>query len=307
MCADFRNNKVKSPGCERGKKRFRLGAQVLVKRLVPYFVKGEKQGFVVDWESYWEEGRTVEVGVVAVRKKNGRWKVVELELPGDVPEEDAEDILLRHWYVFDKDDKRRKCPPLYAVWGFDDPPVWVAACEKPTHEEQIPFAQRLKELEEGPDIAWEGINLVDALRQLGPGICTVVSDLTVFDFDILDSGIFAKRGFCPGCAGEAGKAADEEIRHRLAQILAGSRAAGVTVRTFTQDTVCVRNERSELVRVPVKEIRGFLVRNAGCREGRVVLECERLSPEAVRDAYCYDPATGRYIGLIVDERDHRFV
>lgn len=307
MSKSFTGNRLKSPRRKRKKTTFRLGNRVLVRRLVPYFVKGEREGFVVDWDSYWEEGRRVEVGVVAVRKRSGRWKVVELELPTDVPEEDAEDILLCHWYVFDKDDNRRRCPPLYAVWGFDDPPVWVAACQKPTHEEQVPFAQRLKELKDGPDIAWEGINLVDALRQLGPGICTVVSDHTVFDFDILGSGVFAERGFCPGCAGEAGEAADEEISHQLMEILARSGSAGVTVRTFTQETVCVRNERSELVRVPVKEIRGFLVRNAGSREGRVVLKCEKLLPEAVRDAYCYDPATGRYIGLTVDECDHRFV
>jgi hypothetical protein len=297
-----------------GRRLLKLGKRVLVWRVAPYPVRGREECFVVDWPSFWDEDLSVEVGVVAVRKRSGRWKVVELELPSGVPEEDAEDIVLCRWYVFDRNDRRRKCPPIYMAWDFDDPPVWVAACERPTHEKQLPFAERLKELEAepdgpdeaGPEAVWESGSLVDELRRLGPGICTVTTDCGALEFDILESGRFAERSFCPGCAGAPGREADGEVLRRLALLLARSVGAGVAVRTFTRETVCVRNERDELVRVPVKEIRGFVVRVAGRRDGRPVLEWEKLAPDAVREAYSRDARTGEFIGLTVGERDHRF-
>jgi len=132
-----------------GRRLLKLGEEVLVWRVAPYRVRGRKECFVVDWPSCWDENLAVEVGVVAVRKRGGRWKVVELELPKGISGHDAEDILLSHWYVFDRDDRRRKCPPVYMAWDFDSPPVWVVACERPTHEKQLPFAERLKQLEAG--------------------------------------------------------------------------------------------------------------------------------------------------------------
>lgn len=285
----------------------KLGEYVRVWRVLPYHVPGKKEYFSVDWPSYWDDELAIEVGVAAVRKRNGRWKVVKLELPENVPEEDIEDIISCHWYVFDKNDTRRKSPPVVMAWDFVSPPVWVAACERPTQEKQIPFAQRIKEIDEDIEVRWEGLNLLDILHGSGPGICTTVTaDDGVFEFDILKTGVFAVRSFCPGCQGKPGKENDEEIAQGFLDALTRSPGAAVTVRTFTDETVCIESD-GELVRVPVKEIRGFIVRVLPQKNSRVVLACEKLPPEAVRESYCYDAQTGKYTGLIVNERDHRFV
>jgi len=101
--------------------RLVLGHQVKVWRVLPYRVSGRPKCFLIDWPSYWNSGLDVEVGVVAVRKKNGRWKVVELELPEDISEPDAEDIVSCCWYVFEKGNRNRKCPPVLMVWEFLEP------------------------------------------------------------------------------------------------------------------------------------------------------------------------------------------
>lgn len=132
---------------EEKKRLLKLGKNVLVWPVLPYRVPGRKEYFNVDWPSFWDDDLVIEAGVVAVRKKNGRWKVVELEFPKHAIKEDIEDIVSCHWYVFDKSDTRRKSPPVVFAWDFDDPPVWVAACKRPTQDKQVSFAQRLKEME----------------------------------------------------------------------------------------------------------------------------------------------------------------
>lgn len=286
----------------------RLGKKVSVWPVLPYRVRGKEEYFLVDWPSFWDD-LTIEIGVVAVRKRNGRWKVVELELPEGIKDDDMEDIVLCHWRVFDQKDRRRKCPPVYMVWEFDSPPVFVAACEKPSQEKQVPFAKQLEEIKREtslPEVTWENENLLDVLRQFGPGICTVVADAGILEFDILESGKFAERGFCPVCAGQPGMPTDEDVLLRFADLMADSLGASVTVRTFCNETVCIKNSRSELIRVPVKEIRGFLVK-AVREKGKLVLRWEKLPPEIVKDCYSHDAETGEYVGLTVDERDHRFV
>ncbi|MDA8333629.1 MAG: hypothetical protein M0Z41_01345 [Peptococcaceae bacterium] len=125
----------------------RLGRNVLIWPVRSYPVPGKRQYFTVDWPSYWDEEYTIEVGVVAVRNRSGRWKVVELELPEDISEGDADDIVLSFWYVFDSSDKQRKSPPVQFAWDFNNPKVVVVACERPTGEKQINVAMQISKMQ----------------------------------------------------------------------------------------------------------------------------------------------------------------
>ncbi|KXG75494.1 hypothetical protein AN618_18620 [Fervidicola ferrireducens] len=87
----------------------------------------------------------IEVGLKVVRKKNGRWKVVELHLPAEISEEDFEDITSCWWYAFGQ-RANRKCPSIIAAWEFNGDPAWVMACQQPNHEKQKSFRIQLKEL-----------------------------------------------------------------------------------------------------------------------------------------------------------------
>lgn len=105
--------------------------------------------FDVDFPSFWDDDREIEVGVVVRRNKAGEYKVVELEMPEDTPDEDFQEIALCYWYVFDKRrQKNKKCPPVIFLWEFDNPPVYVVACQRPGSEKWIPLSKQLKEMEQ---------------------------------------------------------------------------------------------------------------------------------------------------------------
>jgi len=147
--------------------------------------------------------------------------------------------------------------------------------------------------------AWQGEDITDVLKKLGPGICTVAGgDGRVLEFDISEAGLFGE---------DLGRNA--LICAKLFGMFSSGKPTGITVRTFTKETVCVPHgvEKGKLIRVPVKELRGYVVDTVDKKPGKIILGYRKLTPEELRDSYCYDCKTGEYIGLTVNERDHRFV
>lgn len=146
--------------------------------------------FRVEFPSLRDGRRTVEVGVVAVRGGSGKLKVVELELPPQAPYEDLEDIVLCWWTVVDPErDLGRRCPPVVLVWGFEFPPVFVAACRRPAGGRWEPFGRQLEELlagGEGTGVRGRSGNFPGALRWPGPAACPLASGCG-----------FSAAAFCP--------------------------------------------------------------------------------------------------------------
>lgn len=106
----------------------------------------------------------------------------------------------------------------------------------------------------------------------------------------------------------------EKIHHalicaKLYGMFSSNKPSGVIVRTLTRETVCVLHgtEKDRLVRVPVKELRGYRVYVVEKSNKEIILDFEKLSPDELREYYGCDYRTGKHIGLTVDERDHRFV
>jgi hypothetical protein len=83
--------------------------------------------------------------------------------------------------------------------------------------------------------------------------------------------------------------------------------AGVTVRTFTNETVCIKKEDGSIQRVPIKELRSFIAAYEWGADGSLQIIWKKLPPEEVEKMYSINSATEQYIGLAVDKRDHRFV
>lgn len=122
----------------------RVTETVLVYTLtdVPRFKWKGMRRFDVGWPSFWEEGRDVGVTVVARRRKDGQYRVVEIEIPEDAAEEDVEDILSSWWYVFPKKSRKDpRCPPVIFVWEFSG--VRVVACYRPGSERWVPLSRQL--------------------------------------------------------------------------------------------------------------------------------------------------------------------
>jgi hypothetical protein len=83
--------------------------------------------------------------------------------------------------------------------------------------------------------------------------------------------------------------------------------AGITVRTFIDETVCFKGENGSIVCVPVKELRGFIAACTLGEDGIPQLIWEKISPTEVEHMYSIDSDTDEYIGLTANIRDHRFV
>jgi hypothetical protein len=277
-------------------------------RLIPYKVHGRPEYLTIDWPSYWADDVEIEVGLKVVKRKNSCWKVIQLHLPKEVTKEDLEDITSCWWYAFER-KSNRKCPPIYMAWEFNSEPAWIVACQQPDDEKQKLFKEQLKEMEEETETAAEKINenLIEEIRNHGPGICTVSSSCgESLEFDITEKGHFAERSFCPICYGQHGRVKDEEITSKLTVLLT-SGPAGITIRTFTKENTCVKSEDGKLIRVPIKEIRGYIAEPTDLKDGQVWFRWQKLTLEEVMESYSIDSATGKYIGLTVNKRDHRFV
>ena len=149
-------------------------------------------------------------------------------------------------------------------------------------------------------MTWVGEDFIrDVLRRLGPGICTTTgAGNRSVGFDISGDGRF---GTAPG--------QDPLICARLYGMFMTGGSTAVVVRTFTGETVSVRHgtEKNRLIRVPVKELRGYRVWVAEEKTDRVFLDFAKIPPDVLRECYSYDARTGEYTGLVEDERDHRFL
>ena len=286
------------------KQNYKLTEEVWTVRLVPYYVKGKVEQLLIDWLSCWGDGM-IELCVNAIRTKNGRWRIIELDMPIDIPKEDAEDIIDCKWFVVDK-KSNRKCPPIMQLWGFDRPPVYVIAC-MPSDNYQL-LKPQLKDMQERNQqyINATDNDFISTLRSLGPAICTVSSSIGLLQFDINEKGIFSERSYCPVCKGNAGSEMENEISGALAMHLSYG-PAGVTVRTFKNETVCIKGEDGNIKHVPVKELRGFIAAYEWGADGSLQIIWIKLPPEEVENIYSIGSATGQCIGLAVDKRDHRFV
>lgn len=160
--------------------------------------------------------------------------------------------------------------------------------------------RRGREFVGGTSLVWAGENFIEkVLRAHGRGIGTVVGDgEKVLEFDISVDGRF---GMEPG--------QDPLVCAKLFGMFGGGSPVAVTLRTFTSETVSVRHgtDKDRLIRVPVKELRGYRVFISGREPGKIRLDFEKVPPEVLRECYSYDAKTGEYTGLQVDERDHVFV
>ncbi|NSW82780.1 MAG: hypothetical protein HPY90_05805 [Syntrophothermus sp.] len=269
------------------KKFYRLGKEVLARHFFNHNQKSEH--FLVDWQSNWEFDRIIEVGIEAVRGRNSsRWRIATIELPADTPQDDIDDILNCHWYVFDQNSMNRKCPPVIATWNFNNG-FWVAVCEPPTDEKQVPFAAQIAEMPPTANTEWQGINLIKVLRVLGPGICTAVTENELLKFDILENGVFAHQSFDPQTGKNPGRPADVEILVKLQKLLSSAEQTGIIVRSFCKETICIRDYNSTIVRTLVKEIRGFTV----TRVDNGIYACRKLTPEEVYTVFNTDAVTGK--------------
>jgi hypothetical protein len=286
------------------KQNYKLTEEVWSVRLVPYYVKGKVEQLLIDWLSCWGNGM-IELCVNAIRTKNGRWRIIELDMPIDIPKEDAEDIIDCKWFVVDK-KSNRKCPPIMQLWGFDRPPVYVIAC-MPSDNYQL-LKHQLKDMEESNQqyINATDNDFISTLRSLGPAICTVSSSVGLLQFDINEKGILSERSYCPVCKGNAGSEMENEILGALTMHLSYG-PAGVTVRTFTNKTVCIKGENGNIKRVPVKELRGFIAAYEWGDDGSLQIIWKKLPPEEMEKMYGISSSTGQHIDLAVDKRDHRFV
>ena len=204
------------------KQNYKLTEEVWTVRLVPYYVKGKVEQLLIDWLSCWGNGM-IELCVNAIRTKNGRWRIIELDMPIDIPKEDAEDIIDCKWFVVDK-KSNRKCPPIMQLWGFDRPPVYVIAC-MPSDNYQL-LKRQLKDMEESNQqyINATDNDFISTLRSLGPAICTVSSSIGLLQFDINEKGIFSERSYCPVCKGNAGSEMENEILGALTMHLSMARS-----------------------------------------------------------------------------------
>jgi len=286
------------------KQNYKLTEEVWSVRLVPYYVKGKVEQLLIDWLSCWGNGM-IELCINAIRTKNGSWRIIELDLPIDIPKEDAEDIIDCKWFVVDK-KSNRKCPPIMQLWRFDRPPVYVIAC-MPSNDYQL-LKHQLKDMQERNQqyINATDNDFISTLRSLGPAICTVSSSIGLLQFDISEKGILSERSYCPVCKGNAGSEMENEILGALAMHLSYG-PAGVTVRTFKNETVCIKGEDGNIKRVPVKELRGFIAAYEWGDDGSLQIIWIKLPPEEVEKIYSISSSTGQHIDLAVDKRDHRFV
>lgn len=149
------------------------------------------------------------------------------------------------------------------------------------------------------NVIWKDRSFIDVLMDLGPGICTVAEyGGRTLEFDISEKGRFGV----------------EDLHHplicaKLIGMFNSGKPVGVTVRTFTKETVCIPHatKKNKLIRVPIKELRGYSINIVEKDNERIVLDYQKLSPEVLKDCYSNNHKNGKYIGLTVDERDHYFV
>ncbi|MDA8065275.1 MAG: hypothetical protein M0031_07225 [Thermaerobacter sp.] len=149
-----------------------------------------------------------------------------------------------------------------------------------------------------PAAEWFPTNLVDEVRRLGRGIGLLASDEEMLEFDIGEDG---RLGVEP--------VHDVRLPARILRAAARSEVSSLVVRTFLPETVAVRHgsDPDRVVRVPMKELRGWRIERRAVGHSPVRLEWTRITPEELRDAYSRDPETGEPVPLMVSERDHRFL
>ncbi len=131
-------------------------------------------------------------------------------------------------------------------------------------------------------VVWHPSDFLAVLRQLERGKATIAAVGRMGEFDIANDGMFS-----------ADQGDDRAIRSWVITTLALSKTSGVTVRTFRPETVAVPHgtDRLRIIRVPLKDLRGFLVQS---QLQATVCLCtwSLLSADEVREAYTTDPDTG---------------
>lgn len=124
-------------------------------------------------------------------------------------------------------------------------------------------------------ICWSPSDFVVRLRQLGPGVVTVVADAEILKIDVSEDGRLG-----------INEAQDVELPDHLQHVMAESSTTAVMVRTFLPETTAVRHgiDNSRVVQVPIKELRAFKVFRT-LRSGVTTLTWEQLSAVEARSAY----------------------
>ena len=146
-------------------------------------------------------------------------------------------------------------------------------------------------------IIWEPDNLLERISELGPGICTVgVEGCEPLVFDVHPEGWFGIE-----------RNQDPWIRARFYRLCSEAGAAGIIMRTFTDERVEIPHgaDPERTIEVPVKELRGFDLWVEETPAG-TVFHYEQLPASVLRECYSYDAATGKPISP-PGEADHRFV
>jgi hypothetical protein len=276
--------------------------------LVPHKKTDEIEIFSVSWPSYWYDV-TVQILITATQRSKNRWRILSMGIPKDTPEDDIDEIERTKWYITTS-ESTRKYPPVQMAWGFKEPPIFILACRKAERDKKQPFKAQLNQMviEKEPDPA--RYSVINALRRLGPGICTVISEFGPFEMQISQNGLFhSLRNLPPTPIITANKTPTEMSAHIAAYLgsLIMLKPALMLIRTFTDETTCIKKDKNSIMPVKIKKLHGFATEIALDTDGEQYISWRKLTPAETRRLYELDQETNQAFEFEIKEREYRFV
>ncbi len=191
-----------------------------------------------------------------------------------------------------------------------EPPVYILACKKSDKVRRMPLKTQLNQMmiEQEPDPA--KYSIINALRRLGPGICTVISEFGPFEMQISRQGLFHNPVFPTDFKMLTDSEVPAEISPHVAAYLVALIMLLPTVmlvRTLTDETVCIKKGQNSITPVTVKELRGFQTELITDTNGERYVKWRKLTPVETRRLYELDNDTNGSFEFEVKEREYRFV
>ncbi len=228
--------------------------------------------------------------------QHGRRKVHAVLLPRTVDDDTLAFVEQLYWVIVPRPERGRKLALIVASWDIPDNLAVYATIKGDPN--RISIAEQTGE----PTLMVEWASsddLISVIRHLGPGICTFVLSPDGEDDQVLELAIDEAGQFASDLEQDAQIVRDLEVLW-----VAGP--SSLIVRTFTDEFTTIADPAHSLriIRVPIKEIRGFQIFPEPVL-GRVRLHWNTLDPAMVREAFMVDASTGRPI-VPPSDRDHRY-
>ena len=262
----------------------------------------------VEWPSYWHDV-LVQILITATRIDKNNWRLLSMGIPKDTPLDDVEEIEQSSWFIAPS-LLDRKYPPIQMAWYFQRPSIYILACDSPDKAKRIPLNEQLSQMISEPKPDPAKYSIINALRRLGPGNCTVISELGPFKIQITEDGLFRSPVFPTDFKMLTDSQVPEDVSPHVATYLGALIMLTPTVMivcTLTDETVCVKKDQNSIMPVAVKELRGFQTELIVDTNGEQYISWRKLTPVETRRLYELDNDTNGSFEFEVKEREYRFV